>query len=212
MRKEQVILLFASAAIRDRVLLELKECIEFASAGECLPKTSSIDQDLMSAHQCILLQNTPSLPYRRLMVHLNLTEMASRLLEPRQTCIDRASILGVVVALPHTESHRQLVASTARCLAAAPVLRQGIVTILWRRHQCRSLAACRTLFLLLKPRFNKVVAGHRQHTMLARARHIQYANLLNAKTWIAVRLDHHASQSVSLPGLLIICGADLLRP
>ena len=48
LRKEQVVLLFASAAIRDRVLVELKECIEFASAGECLPITSSVHRDLIS--------------------------------------------------------------------------------------------------------------------------------------------------------------------
>jgi len=195
LRKEKLVLLFASAAMRDRVLSELKECIEFANAGECLPKMSSINRDLMCAHQSMLLRSTPSPHYRRLMAHLNLTEMASRLLKPRQTCIDRTSLLRVVVALPHTEFHRQLVVSMAQCLAAPPVLRQGTVTIPRRCYQCRSLAACLTSFLLLKRRFNKVVAGHHQcqYTILIRARHIQYANLLNAKPWIAVRLDNRAS-------------------
>ena len=193
MRKEHVVLRFASAAIRDRVLVELKECIEFASAGECPTKTSSINWDLMSARQSMLLQNTPCPPYRRLMVYLNLTEMASRLLKLHQTCIDRACFLRVVVALLRTEFHRQLVVSTARCLATAPVLRQGTVTIQQPCHQCRSPAVCRTSFPPLKRRFNKAVAGHRQLTMLTRARHTQDASLLNAKPQITVRLDNHAS-------------------
>ena len=207
LRKEKVILLFASTAIRDRVLFELKECIDFASTGGCFSKMSSISWDLMLAHQSTLLQSTPSPLYRRLMVHLNLMEMVSRLLKPRPTCIDRTSLLRVV-ALPYTEFHRQLVVSTAQCLAAGPVPRQETVTIPPRRHQCRSPAACRISFLLLKRKSNTVVAGHRQYRVPIRARCIQYASLLNARPWIAVRLDNRALQVVSLPALSLISGAD----
>ncbi|KAI9445289.1 hypothetical protein H4582DRAFT_2182937 [Lactarius indigo] len=76
LRKEKVVLLFASAAMRDRVLFEVKECIEFASAGECLPKTFSINRDLMPAHQSMLLRSTPCPHYRRLMVYPDPKEMA----------------------------------------------------------------------------------------------------------------------------------------
>ena len=38
LRKEKIVLLLASAAMRDRVFFDLKECIEFASTGRCLPE------------------------------------------------------------------------------------------------------------------------------------------------------------------------------
>jgi hypothetical protein len=41
LRKEKIILIFASPAMRERVLSELYECIEFASAGECLSQYPS---------------------------------------------------------------------------------------------------------------------------------------------------------------------------
>src|SRR6266849_30340 len=36
LRKEKIVLIFASPAMRERVLSELLECTEFASAGKCL--------------------------------------------------------------------------------------------------------------------------------------------------------------------------------
>src|SRR6266404_701396 len=134
--------------------------------------------------------------------------MAFRLLKPCQTCLGRTPTLRVVVALLHIEFRRQLVVSMARCLAAAPVLRQEIVTILRGWHQTRSLAACRTSFLLLKHRSNMVeAAGRRQYNTRILPQHTQSANPLNAKTWKIVRLDNHASQAVFLPDLLL-CEVD----
>lgn len=36
LRKEKIVLVFASPAMREKVLSELYECIEFASAGKCI--------------------------------------------------------------------------------------------------------------------------------------------------------------------------------
>jgi hypothetical protein len=41
LRKEKIVMIFASPAMRERVLSELHECIEFASAGKCLSRCPS---------------------------------------------------------------------------------------------------------------------------------------------------------------------------
>ena len=164
-------------------------------------------------HQSMLLQSTPSPLSQRIWVHLDLTEMVSRLLKPRQICTDQTSLLRVVT-VPHTEFRRQLVVSMVRCLATALAPLRGTVTTSWRRHQCHSLAACRISFLLWKRRSNRVVAGHRQYRMLIRARCIQYANLLNARPWITVRMDHRhrATWAVTFLALPKISESYRLRP
>jgi hypothetical protein len=40
LRKEKLVLVFSSPAIRERAFSELTECIEFASAGKCLSQRS----------------------------------------------------------------------------------------------------------------------------------------------------------------------------